>query len=359
MADTIGTAWAVARYSKENFVIEKGGQVKALFHLPPEALRIEIETVERLHKLGLNEIKDFLSMPAYSLRRRFGPQLNQRLNQALGLEEELIEPIYPVEAYEERLTCLEPIVTRTGIEIALQRLLQTLCSRLQREQKGLRLAWLKCFRIDGKVQAISVNTNAPSYNEHHLFKLFEINLSSIEPQLGIELFILEGKNIEKHSFVQEKIWQGAQGLESTQLIELLDRLAIKFGASSIHRYLPDEHYWPERSIKKASSLDEKSTVDWQLERPRPLQLLASPEPIEVAAPIPDYPPMHFRYKGKLHKIIKADGPERIEQEWWIHEGEHRDYYYVEDEKGNRYWLFRLGHYQEEKRAEWFIHGFFP
>jgi len=83
-----------------------------------------------------------------------------------------------------------------------------------------------------------------------------------------------------------------------------------------------------------------------------------PERIEVTAPIPDYPPMLFRYKNKLHKIKKADGPERIEQEWWICDGEHRDYYAVEDEDGQRYWLFRSGHYTGDKRNQWFIHGFF-
>jgi protein ImuB len=84
-----------------------------------------------------------------------------------------------------------------------------------------------------------------------------------------------------------------------------------------------------------------------------------PYPIEVAAPIPDYPPMHFRYKGKLHKIIRSDGPERIEQEWWIENARHRDYYAVEDEEGARYWLFRSGHYGEEiQPARWFLHGFF-
>jgi protein ImuB len=52
--------------------------------------------------------------------------------------------------------------------------------------------------------------------------------------------------------------------------------------------------------------------------------------------------MLFRYKGELHKIVKADGPERIEQEWWLQQGDHRDYYSVEDEAGRRYWLFRSG-----------------
>jgi protein ImuB len=56
--------------------------------------------------------------------------------------------------------------------------------------------------------------------------------------------------------------------------------------------------------------------------------------------------------------MKADGPERIEPEWWLQTGQHRDYYCVEDEEGHRYWLFRLGHYDAEKTYQWFIHGFF-
>jgi protein ImuB len=157
--------------------------------------------------------------------------------------------------------------------------------------------------------------------------------------------------------MQESLWNSSDGLDNPELSELLDRLCGKFGAHHIHRYLPDEHYWPERSIKLTSSLNETPATTWKIDRPRPLQLLANPQPIEVTAPIPDYPPMNFRYKGKLHKIIKADGPERIEQEWWIQEGQHRDYYNVEDEIGCRYWLFRSGHYSDES-YQWFIHGFF-
>ena len=46
------------------------------------------------------------------------------------------------------------------------------------------------------------------------------------------------------------------------------------------------------------------------------------------------------------------------QEWWLQEGQHRDYYYVEDEEGHRYWLFRSGIMMQTKTYQWFIHGFF-
>lgn len=356
IADTVGTAWAVARFGKGSNIISKGRNIEALLHLPPAALRIETNTIDRLHTLGLRQIKDFISMPRSTLRRRFGIQIIERLNQALGHKEEIIQPVQPIEPYHERLPCLEPIVTATGIEMALQRLLKALCQRLQQEQKGLRTACFKSYRVDGKIEQVDIATNRPSCNVNHLFKLFEIKIPTIEPDLGIELFILEAPKVEDHAASQEKLWEARGGLDDIRLSELIDRLTGKIGSNSIHRFVPDEHYLPERSIKAASSLNEKVTAEWKLERPRPIQLLPIPEHIDVMAIIPDNPPIHFRYKGKMHKVAKADGPERIEQEWWIEEGQHRDYYAVEDEQGCRYWVFRLGHYDEE--YEWFIHGFF-
>jgi len=140
IADTIGAAWANARFGQGSVIIEPGQQTKALLPLPAAALRIDPLVAERLDKLGLRQVSSFINMPRPSLRRRFGQQLLQRLDQAMGLEEEWIMPVQPIEPYQERLPCLEPIVTATGIEIALQRLLDTLCHRLQHEQKGLRIA---------------------------------------------------------------------------------------------------------------------------------------------------------------------------------------------------------------------------
>ena len=66
-------------------------------------------------------------------------------------EQEFIQPVQPVEAWQERLPCLEPIVTLTGIEIALQQLLEHLCKRLEQEQKGIRTLHLHCHRVDDAV----------------------------------------------------------------------------------------------------------------------------------------------------------------------------------------------------------------
>src|SRR5262249_62172977 len=72
-------------------------------------------------------------------------------------------------------------------------------------------------------------------------------------------------------------------------------------------------------------------------RPRPLRLLAKPEPIaDVFALVPDGPPVRFRWRRALHEVVCAEGPERIEGAWWSEEGgPTRDYFRVEDKAGLR------------------------
>lgn len=358
MADTIGAAWAATRYEHQTLIIEAGQQLVALLPLTPAALRIEADIVERLYKLGLNEIGSFISMPRSVLRRRFGQILLQQLDYALGTKPELIEPLMPVEPYQERLPCLEPIVTAVGIEIALNKLLETLCNRLQQEGKGIRMAVFKGYRVDGKMESITIGTNRATNNTAHLFKLFEYKISGIEPALGIELFILEASKVQDVVALQETLWSVEGNLEDNKLAELLDRMQGKINDISIHRFLPAEHYWPERSIQPASTLTEQPATQWRTDKLRPILLLKEPKLIKVSSPVPDYPPILFTYNNTVHKIVKADGPERIEREWWLDGGLARDYYNVEDEEGRRYWLFRLGNYDGEQQPTWFIHGFF-
>lgn len=356
MADTAAVAWALSRYSGRKTCITHGSLPDEFLDLPPEALQLEPGTAEALHKLGLKRIRHFIGLQASTLRRRYGAHILHRINQASGREAELIDPIIPPQPYEERLPCLEPIITLTGAEIALDRLLETLLGRLAKEQKGIRKLIFRAYAADGKIHETGIGTNRPSLNKAHLCSLFALKMDSIKVDAGIELFTLCATAVEEYLPRQEKFWEGAAGLENNHLAELIDHIESRFGHDVVKRYLPQEHHLPEKQVKPASSMVEAPKTFWKCIPPRPLHLLDPPEYIDVTAPIPDYPPMMFRYRGRLHRIERADGPERIEQEWWVATGRHRDYYAVEDEEGKRYWLFRSGHYDEEYK--WFIHGFF-
>jgi len=357
MADTVAAAWAVSRYGRNQTIVLPGEQLSALLDLPAAALRLENAVTEKLEKLGLNTIGQFAHLPRTALRKRFGVTLLQRLDQVSGFEMELVQPVQPPKEYFERLTCTEPICTAKGIEIGLGRLLELLCNRLAAEGKGLRSATFRCHRVDGDVQEVSVGTNLPSRNAAHLMKLFELKTGQFQPDLGFELFELEANAVESIAFDQTAIWVETDTADTAAVAELLDKIISKRGTNVIHRYLPAEHYWPERSYQLAASIHARKEIEWRTDQPRPIHLLPIPHVIDVTVPLPDYPPMLFFYKGQRHQIKKADGPERVEQEWWMQQGEFRDYYCVEDEEGKRYWLFRSGHV-DGGRSRWYIHGFF-
>lgn len=356
MADTIAAAWAVAHYGVNGTIVPPNKQNEALKHLPGEALRLDSTTISRLEKLGLSTISSFMSMPRSALRQRFGQDILKRIDMALGTKIDSFKPVRPIDPYKERLPCIEPIRTAASIETAIRILLKQLCMRLEKERKGIRMAIFKAYRVDGNEQQLKVTTSKATRNEEHLFKLFQIRIPSLKPNLGFELFTLHAMRIEEISMEQNAMWT-EQKYDVAGVAELLDKLGGRLGMDVIHRYLPAEHYWPERSIKEAADVEEEPITQWRTDVPRPLHLLSKPERIEVSAPIPDHPPMLFRYKNQVHAVQKADGPERIEQEWWIEQNIFRDYYCVEDEAGRRYWLFRSGHYHEGE-PEWFIHGFF-
>jgi protein ImuB len=92
--------------------------------------------------------------------------------------------------------------------------------------------------------------------------------------------------------------------------------------------------------------------------PRPLLLLPRPVTAEVVALIPEGPPRQFRWRGVLHQIVGAQGPERIAPEWWRRNPEEtRDYYLVENATGRRFWLYRAGLYGRSATVpQWFVHG---
>ena len=82
--------------------------------------------------------------------------------------------------------------------------------------------------------------------------------------------------------------------------------------------------------------------------------------------MPDDPPVLFRWRRHSHRIVRAEGPERLAPEWWRGlsplGNNSRDYYRVEDANGCRFWLYRDGLYDRGggsgEPPRWYLHGFF-
>ena len=79
------------------------------------------------------------------------------------------------------------------------------------------------------------------------------------------------------------------------------------------------------------------------------------------ATVPDGPPARLRLGGTVHQVAWADGPERVEPEWWRDPPGRlgRDYYRVELASGARLWVGRTAALEPGQPARWFLHGYLP
>ena len=87
----------------------------AIAELPVAALRLPVETVDALRRLGVERIGQLAAMPSAPLTRRFGPDVRRRLDQALGHAAEPFDALMPPEIIRRRLAFAEPIASREAL----------------------------------------------------------------------------------------------------------------------------------------------------------------------------------------------------------------------------------------------------
>lgn len=366
MADTPGAAWALSHYGAEASILcPAGGVAAALRPLPIASLRLPAETVAGLDRMGFARVGELMDAPRAPLSRRFGAVLLRQLDYALGTMFEPLEPQAAHRLIRERLTFLEPLVTAEAFATVIGRLCHTVAADLERRGEGARRLDLVCERIDGSQQVIALGTARPVQQAVQLARLMSERIETIDPGPGVEAMTLWIARAEAASPAQLEAWSPQAGLAKTlgDLAPLVDRLVARFGEAQVYRLAPVESDVPERAVRKIGPLAPASGRSWSPSLPRPLRLLTPPQPVQAIALLPDQPPVAFTWRRVRHRIRRADGPERIFGEWWKREGERhlaRDYWAVEDEAGDRFWLYRSGDGEnpETGNLAWFLHGIF-
>jgi len=373
IAETPGAAWALAREGREKVTVVPPGATRvALALLPVRGLRLAADTTELLERLGLRRIGDLYTLPRPALVARFGFAAAERLDQALGRLPEPLSPLPPAPIRSSHCRFVEPIQRPEDLAAAIASLADALCRHLAEEGAGARRLALHFYRLDGMVLTLEAGTAQASRDPRHLARLFAERLDRIEPDLGIEDMRLTARVVEKLEGRQATLnGTGApDAAEDAALATLIDRLESRLGAGAVTRDRPRDSHIPERAVERVPALAPGAEgTSWHPDRVRPVRLLPRPEPIEAMAPIPDDPPVQFRWRRRVHRVRAADGPERILEEWWrgkrsqdssfADERELRDYYCVEDMDGRRFWLYRAGLHQSGQMPRWYLHGFFP
>ncbi|NTF83055.1 DNA polymerase Y family protein [Agrobacterium rhizogenes] len=367
-----GLSWAVARFD-DSRVVPPDAMEEALAPLPVASLRLGEETVAALQKLGLKQVGDLLVAPRAPLTRRFGAQLLLRLDQAIGLTEEPISPRRPVAQLSAERRLAEPVQAEADILQLARELAETLKPRLEARGVGGRLFELLLFRVDGAVFRIAAGASQPLREPRRVAGLFTERFTAIHDDLDVGY----GFEIVRLNVLQHAPFDAMQGdfveedRQGTSLAAFADRVAARLGPDCLQGFELRQSHIPERAARPVPAMDIVATRRRTgsedaghgfFRGERPLRLFRTPEPIEAfAAEVPDGPPRQFRWRRMMHRVLRAEGPERLAAEWWIEEAEdvpERDYFRIEDEDGHRYWLFRKGLYGQDAAPGWYMHGVF-
>jgi len=414
IAGTIGAAHAAAHHGAPGRYA-CGEERSLLAPLPLAALRLEPGTAAALARVGLKRIGDMIDLPRAPLTARFGADLLRQLDRALGNEHEPLTPRLPVAPYVAEQRFAEPIAREEDVLAIVARLAGRLQLALERRGDGARRIELTLFRTDGALRRIAAGCSRPLRDPAAIRALFTERLhalaDALDPGFGFDMARLSvvvaepcpardqaewvpvsrpdrAQNYKNRTrsdakpvptFADRVLVQiGIGGTEDDAALDrLVDRLSARLSARRVRRPVAQDSHIPEIAASCVPAQLTGTDDGWDAFRryraqaelsPRPLRLLARPEPIEAVAEVPDGPPLRFRWRRALHEVIAAEGPERIEGAWWSEHGGDslgnfaRDYFRVEDKSGLRFWLFRAGLYRDLAQGvaapTWFLHGTF-
>ena len=250
----------------------------------------------------------------------------------------------------------EPALDTNALLDLLQPDLERLMLRLAEKGLGLRRLHVLLDRAEAEPFAAGVGTAAATRDAAHLARLLAPRLEDLAAPHGVEGWRLLAARVEPMPPNARGDLLGDRGTSSVPLPAIVDRLRVLRGVRSVHRVGARESRVPERSAVRRPVL--AGIASWPPGLgPRPPLLLRRPAPVEALALVPDGPPEVFAWSGMRHRVLFADGPERVWGEWWRASREThalRDYYAVETEGGRRFWLFRDA--PMEAGARWFVHG---
>ena len=405
LADTLGAAWALARFAgqqsgplrtgdaidqeahatrsraakrrhwerggaapkfeapevRQSRIAGHGRTRRAIGKLPMAALRLTNDDVTALAKLGLRRVEDLWGMPRAVLVRRFGRSVMRRLDQAVGIEPEPVSAAKPEVHFAVRLSLPDPIGLEADMLAAIARLLPPLCEKLRSKGQGVRKLRLQIFRTDDTSQCVDVGLARPGHDPARIAPLLAMKLKELDVGFGVDVIrlkvliseVIKNKQHSGHSEARVRAVSRTTGIE-----DLIARLGARTGLEQITWMHPGSSHIPEKTMMMMAAAWADPVDYWPTPTAlRPVSLFP-PEP--VMAENVAMPPAHFRWRGRNLTRGLAVGPERISPEWWLDEPTWRtgvrDYWRVDVEGGERLWMYFA--HGGVKTGGWFCHGNF-
>jgi protein ImuB len=261
VADTVGCAWAAARYGERLRVLSDQTR-QALLPLPLAALRIAPDTIAALAQVGLKHIADVIDRPRAPLAARFGEDFVCRIDQAIGNIDEPITPRLPVPPYVTERRFADPIALEADVLGTIEHLGRELVKLMERRGEGARLIEAALFRTDGKVHRIVAGTGAPLRDAARIRALFVERLAAVadeyDPGFGYDVVRLGAIAAERCDPAQVGLAVSDHAQE--ELAHLIDRLGARFGLRRVTRLVPQDTHIPEFAVMAVAAATVSSKV---------------------------------------------------------------------------------------------------
>jgi protein ImuB len=337
--------------------------------LPPIALRISHETALALNHLGIHTIGQLMKLPRNALPARFGDELLLRLDQALGNIPEPLVPLQPFSPIQARMDFDGAVDNLEAIWIVFKRLVTRIVAELLKRGHGAQELEVEFYRPYAVTLHKTISLSRASRDPANLFNLLRCAMEHLETDvgfLGIKLIVSRSQRVNDE---QIQLLEHEEFIAETELSHLIERLRIRLGnevlaqPALVESYVPEIAYSWHRLSACVDRVKQSSTA--VLDQPtqakslchsvvRPLHLLKMPQEIRtIVSPSDDCEgfPISFTWKGQVHRLLHTTGPERIAGQWWQGHHRTRDYFDVEDEMGERFWVFRV-----RETNKWYVHG---
>ena len=328
----------------------------ALSAVPVHCLGLPQRSLDDLHALGLHTFGECMRLPRDGLMRRFGPQLLDVMDRALGVCADPRPRWVPAAQFERRLELAFENADRSMVMHGVDQLLRELVGFLNVHGCGAGALELQLAHRGAPATRINLELVVPSRDLQHLKALFaqRVERAPIHHQV---LYL--GMRVSRLPALAPRtgdLYSSRKSGESSQLAEygetpeqrgqfLMERLGARLGPERVCTLSRVMDHRPERSslelpwhVHRYHGRGEALAV---FEPGMPLWLLAQPRPLAAG--------------GLGHgQLVLEDGPCRIESGWWDGDDVARDYYVARSARGSRYWIFR----ECRKNRQWYVHGLF-
>ena len=326
---------------------------------------------DALQGMGLRTLGDLQRLPRAGLARRFGEELLDELDRALGTRPDPREPITLPPAFDSRLELFARADTTEQVLFGAGVLLQCLVAWLSAQH-----AFVRRFTLVMQHERRRHNNNSnsssnsgsgsgsetptstrldialaePSRDAAHLQVLLRERLAALQlpaPTLDLQL---HASDIARRAPPNTELFP-TPGSEREGLTRLIERLQARLGPEQVQRLVPVEDHRPERASelqtaelagvappaarhsarKPAAGKPAKGGVPTVLPAACPVWLLHPPEPLTER---------HSRPVLNGQALQLLSGPERIEAGWWDAALAERDYFIAQTPEGALVWIYR-------------------